>query len=688
MSRKCDHFMKLLTMMCTLIACQVSAQMTVPVEYKGVLKSRASTIQSEITQFYDVGPNFFKFHHSPVQSDDFFKTVVFVWASERETYAMRSCLYQEMITIANSDAERLKSTAFTETGAYVKFCNRSMSICVYMENVNKVIILSLYFHDKENNDGLLIQQTATGYDKSDIPTAISGISFSSMQNIDDHVQTLVCNSIQLTLDEPGKLRQQFFSIVRHSRDIMIKPNDTLNVNVTIILDFDVLALNAVRLGLLNDSNTELFSLSQLHVSCIKYNQHGVDNEADKITDVNTTATEELEMATKSMIIDEKLRLYVNVSISVVSDHNFGDYSCSTLCKLQSKYSNRTTDGCRQVKYFSVMFNYWRYRHTVLNANCINTLTNLNKTCNQGITNIRNIFKETKRYVDSLIHKSNELIQMAYFAIISLKVMMLEIVSLKGEKQFYALLAIILFVLTAVILGLCAYREVKNRINLRTYISVESVLQSMENRDDRNVKYDVFLSYSSKDRSWVETELLKFIQSKGFRVCFDERDFLLGCNLVETIARAVSESRKVIAVVSPNYLESRWCAKFEFVLTYTKILNKEAPYNSLLLIKYKDCQMPEHMKCLKYLDYTKVTTVGPRDDNRSVAMKAWSCVLKLFRGVEVLDAFSEKQFFDLLFSWLGKLRNANHPECRGRNTHKNRTQTIRNRGKITGGKSRR
>ena len=135
------------------------------------------------------------------------------------------------------------------------------------------------------------------------------------------------------------------------------------------------------------------------------------------------------------------------------------------------------------------------------------------------------------------------------------------------------------------------------------------------------------------------------------MCYDERDFPYGCNLVKTIATAVYESRKVIAVISENYLKSGWCAEYEFVLTYTKILNKEAPYNSLLLIKYRDCQMPEHMRCLKYLDYTKVTTVALGDDNRSVAMKAWSCVLALFRRVEVHDTISENQFFDHLLSWL-------------------------------------
>jgi len=172
---------------------------------------------------------------------------------------------------------------------------------------------------------------------------------------------------------------------------------------------------------------------------------------------------------------------------------------------------------------------------------------------------------------------------------------------------------------------------------------------MDDCEDRIIKYDVFLSYSSKDRVWVEKTLLKFIENRGFKVCFDHRDFPFGCNLLQAIGRAVYESRRVIAVVSPNYLDSAWCAEYEFVLTYTKILNKEAPGDSLLLIKYRDCQMPKHMRCLKYLDYTKTMTI----DNRSFLVKVLN-FLFLFDDVgDVCETCSEEQFFEDLASWLGQ-----------------------------------
>lgn len=161
-----------------------------------------------------------------------------------------------------------------------------------------------------------------------------------------------------------------------------------------------------------------------------------------------------------------------------------------------------------------------------------------------------------------------------------------------------------------------------------------------------MKYDVFLSYSSKDRLWVQSTLLKFIESKGYRVCFDERDFLLGCNLVETISTAVYESRRVIAVLSPDYLSSGWCMQLEFLLTYTRILNKEAPFNSLLPIIYRNCQIPEHVKCIRYLDYTTVTAVRKSNVVEKLLSRLW-----FYKQPDITGTTRESQFFDALLSWL-------------------------------------
>ena len=194
-----------------------------------------------------------------------------------------------------------------------------------------------------------------------------------------------------------------------------------------------------------------------------------------------------------------------------------------------------------------------------------------------------------------------------------------------------------------------HKSVRKELNIRRdaklFINMLSKVQEMENSNNRTIKYDVFLSYSSKDRPWVQSTLLAFIESKGFKVCFDEQDFPFGRSLPSTIEESVFESRKAIAVLSPDYMKSGWCIELEYPLLLTKILNKEASYGSLLMIKYRDCQLLEHMKSFKYLDYTKAYSNNP-----GVVMKILS---RVFPFLERDDACDQTQFFEDLFIWLGE-----------------------------------
>ena len=620
---------KLLTTVFILLALEVSSQtLDETVKYRNVLKSRVREIQTGITQVYSDITYIYHCHHYTVYPGDSIKIVIFVWASEGETHAMRTCLYQGIKRKRMKIIRMLQSTQ-SHTFMPAKFCNRSLTSVALdqgttvgqaMIKKTKVIALHFYVIDSQS-DGL--EETKLKYlwyYENGIPTITSSISARPLKNIGSHVRTFVCNSLQLTMNKTGKLWQRFVSVIGTSAENQVETmiTATRNGSVSVPLYFDVLALNASRLGLLNDSHVELLSLSGLQVSCIKRDQYGLNTETNEIVDVDMT--KELIMTTSALIIDEKLRVYVNVSIPVVSDHSFGKYACSTLCKLRTKNRKFMTEDCSQRKHFSIVLNDWRDENVALRKN--------NRYC---LDNFKTVHTYAMEWAE-LIKELTEMLKDAFTIVTSL-------------KEQVVLLALGLIILA----GRVIYKELKTRINLNAFNFMESVLQSIENIDDRIKKYDVFLSYSSKDRPWVESTLLKFIESKGFKVCFDERDFLYGCSLVQAIAEAVYESHKVIAVVSPNYLKSFWCAQYEFLLTYTKILDKEATFNSLLIIKYKDCRMPAHMRCLKYLDYTKTTTAC--DDNRSVFMKMLSYILPLYPQVDDCETSMEKQFFEELTSWL-------------------------------------
>uniref|UniRef100_A0ACB8F027 Uncharacterized protein n=1 Tax=Sphaerodactylus townsendi TaxID=933632 RepID=A0ACB8F027_9SAUR len=79
--------------------------------------------------------------------------------------------------------------------------------------------------------------------------------------------------------------------------------------------------------------------------------------------------------------------------------------------------------------------------------------------------------------------------------------------------------------------------------------------------DHNKVYDAFVIYSSKDQRWVKQELEETLESgvPCFRLCFHYRDFRPGMPIITNIIKeGFHNSRKVIAVVSTHFLESRWC----------------------------------------------------------------------------------------------------------------------------------
>ncbi|XP_073711278.1 uncharacterized protein [Misgurnus anguillicaudatus] len=79
---------------------------------------------------------------------------------------------------------------------------------------------------------------------------------------------------------------------------------------------------------------------------------------------------------------------------------------------------------------------------------------------------------------------------------------------------------------------------------------------------RQYRYDVFVSYSSKDERWVMEKLLPNLEQRGppfLRLCLHSRDFQLGQDIVENITDSIYASRRTLCLVSRNYLRITWCS---------------------------------------------------------------------------------------------------------------------------------
>ncbi|KFO82416.1 Toll-like receptor 4, partial [Cuculus canorus] len=92
-----------------------------------------------------------------------------------------------------------------------------------------------------------------------------------------------------------------------------------------------------------------------------------------------------------------------------------------------------------------------------------------------------------------------------------------------------------------------------------------LLSGCKHSAERGDTYDAFVIHSSKDQEWVIKELVEPLErgTPPFQLCLYYRDFIPGVPIVTNIIQeGFLSSRNVIAVISTNFLESKWCS-FEF-----------------------------------------------------------------------------------------------------------------------------
>ena len=79
-------------------------------------------------------------------------------------------------------------------------------------------------------------------------------------------------------------------------------------------------------------------------------------------------------------------------------------------------------------------------------------------------------------------------------------------------------------------------------------------------EDRHYMYDAFVAYAGQDSGWVRSKLIEELEfgEKHFKLCIHERDFIPGYFISDNIISAIRLSRKVIFVVSKQFIKSKWC----------------------------------------------------------------------------------------------------------------------------------
>ena len=84
--------------------------------------------------------------------------------------------------------------------------------------------------------------------------------------------------------------------------------------------------------------------------------------------------------------------------------------------------------------------------------------------------------------------------------------------------------------------------------------------------DKNYTYDAFVSYASENDDFVKQKMLPNLEDRfGLSLCVHDRDFTPGKEIAANVVNAIQNSRKIVVLLSPAFLESYWCM-FEFNMT--------------------------------------------------------------------------------------------------------------------------
>src|SRR5712691_5228425 len=113
-------------------------------------------------------------------------------------------------------------------------------------------------------------------------------------------------------------------------------------------------------------------------------------------------------------------------------------------------------------------------------------------------------------------------------------------------------------------------------------------------------YDVFLSHASEDKPWCEM-LAGRLRDEGVRGWFDAWALRPGDHVLARINEGLQQSRKTVAVWSPNYFRDNkvWTLTEGFSQQHPDLLARDRPLIPLL---YKECDVLPTFRSLLHIDF--------------------------------------------------------------------------------------
>ena len=123
--------------------------------------------------------------------------------------------------------------------------------------------------------------------------------------------------------------------------------------------------------------------------------------------------------------------------------------------------------------------------------------------------------------------------------------------------------------------------------------------------DQPIEYDFFISYSSHDQAWAEWIAWQ-LEADGYRVKLQAWDFRPGSDFIHQMDQAIQHARRLIAVLSPAYLQSKF-GEAEWRPFFAEDPTGEE--GLLVLVRVANVAPPSLLKSRVYIDLS--TQEDPR-----------------------------------------------------------------------------
>lgn len=109
--------------------------------------------------------------------------------------------------------------------------------------------------------------------------------------------------------------------------------------------------------------------------------------------------------------------------------------------------------------------------------------------------------------------------------------------------------------------------------------------------------DFFISYTGKDRDWA-IWIAQQVEAAGYSTLYQARDFGAGSNFVVEMDRATRQTRRTIAVLSPEYLTARYTLP-EWAEAFRR--DPAGKYRLLVPVRVRECDLSGLLAARVYID---------------------------------------------------------------------------------------